>query len=337
MKKDHLIERYIYDVTRRLPESSRAEVTKELQANIDDMLSEKPTDEEIEKVLLELGDPRILANEYRGTKRYLIGSEWMDDYLEFLKYVLIICGSISLVFGLLDSLKAPESSGLFLTILEVFGEVLARVFGSLCQGFAIITLIFAGLTAWTQKGGKQIWTIKCLPPLPEKQTIKFSKGGVIAELIVTLVFGITWIYVLINNATMIGWYNDMDGWHLLAPLFTASVITPLIPLFVLSLALSLVSGMVKLGSGHWNFWVAGIHTLEQVFSIIVMFVFIGQTGLFHQDFIQLAADQLEQTPAEFLSSLTAGIKGFFTFLTVVIGIDIIVGWTKAFKGQKQVK
>jgi len=333
----NLIERYIYDVTRRLPETSRSEVTKELQANIDDMLSEKPTDAEIEKVLIELGDPRILANEYRGTKRYLIASEYTDDYLETLKFVLIIFGSISLVFGLLDSLKAPEASGLFLTILEVLGEVLANVFGSLCQGFAIVTLVFAGITAWRQKGGKDTWGIKCLPPLPEKQKIKISRADIIAELIVTLIFGITWIYVLINNASIIGWYDDVDGWHLLAPLFTGSVITPLVPLFVLSLALSLVSSVVKLGAGHWNFWVAGIHTLEQAFSIIVMFVFIGQVGLFNGDFIQLAADQLEQTPAEFLSALTAGIRGFFTFLTVVIGIDIIVGWTKAFKGQKQGK
>jgi len=333
----NLIERYIYDVTRRLPEASRAEVTKELQANIDDMLSEKPTDAEVEKVLIELGDPRILANEYRGTKRYLIASEWTDDYLEALKIVLIVFGAISLVFGLLDSLKAPEASGLFLTILEVLGEVFANVFDSLCQGFVIVTLIFAGITAWSQKGGKDTWAIKCLPPLPEKQTIKFSRAGVIAELIVNLVFGITWIYVLINNATIIGWYNDVDGWNLLAPLFTDEVITPLIPLYVLSLAISLVSGIVKLGAGHWNFWVAGIHTLEQIFSIIVMFVFIGQVGLFNQDFIQLAADQLEQTPVEFVTALTTGLKGFFTFLTVVIGIDIIVGWTKAFKGQKQGK
>jgi len=332
-----MIERYIYDVTRRLPESAREEVTKELKANIGDMMPEKPSDAEIEKVLVELGDPRLLANEYRGTKRYLVAPEWMDDYLEVLKIVLIVFGAISLVFGLLESLKAPEATGLFLTILEVLGEVLGGVFSSLCQGFALVTLVFAGITYWSKKGGKDTWGIKCLPPLPEKQTIKFSKAGVIAELVVTLVFGIIWIYVLINNASIIGWYEDTEGWHLLAPLFTASAITPLVPLFVLSLGLSLVSCISKLISGHWSFLVAGIHTLEETFSIILMFVFIGQDGLFNEAFINLAAGQLGQVPSEFLSALTSGVRGFFTFLTVMIGIDIIVGWVKAFKGQKQGK
>jgi hypothetical protein len=332
-----LIERYIYDVTRRLPEASREEVTKELNANIGDMLPENPTDVDIEKVLVELGDPRLLANEYRGEKRHLVAPEWMDDYLEALRITLIVFGAIALVFGLLDSLKAPEATGLFLTILEVMGEVVARVFASLCKGFALITLIFAGITAWSKKGGKDAWGIKCLPPLPEKQKIKFSRGGVIAELVVTLIFGIIWIYVLLNNATTIGWYEDGNGWHMLAPLFTDSVITPLIPLFILSLGFSLGSILTKLLVGHWNFLVAGIHTLEEIFSIIVMFVFIGQEGLFSAEFVELAATQLGQNSGEFLSALVSGVRGFFTFLTVMIGIDIIVGWVKAFKGQKQVK
>ena len=45
---NQLVDRYVYDdVTRRLPESERAEVGKELKANIYDMLSDNPDDDEI--------------------------------------------------------------------------------------------------------------------------------------------------------------------------------------------------------------------------------------------------------------------------------------------------
>lgn len=332
-----LIERYIYDVTRRLPEASREDVSKELRSNIEDMLSEKPTDDEIEKVLVTLGSPRLLANEYRGTKRYLVGPEWMDSYIEVLKYASIVVGSLALIFGLLDGLTSLGSEALFLTILKVCGEVFSDVFASLCRAFTIVTLIFAGITHFNKKEGKNVWEIKCLPDLPEKQTIKFSRAGVIAEMIVTLVMGIVWIYVLVNHLTYIGWYSNVDGWHLLSPLFTDSVITPLIPLFIISVAISLVTCVVKLTSGHWNIWVAGMNTIDQAFNVIVMFIFIGQAGLFHPDFINLAANEIGISSVEFLTNLTDGFRGFFSFITVVIAIDVISGWVKAFKGQKEAK
>ncbi len=115
-----LIERYIYDVTRRLPEASRADVKKELNVNISDMLPEKHTEEDVKKVLISLGEPRILANGYRTKQRYLISPEKMDDYLRILKIVLIVFGSISLVFGMIDAilhLEATTGFGVFIGIV----------------------------------------------------------------------------------------------------------------------------------------------------------------------------------------------------------------------------
>ena len=48
---NNLIERYVYDVARRLPEKDREDVKKELRANIYDMLPENANDEAIKKVL----------------------------------------------------------------------------------------------------------------------------------------------------------------------------------------------------------------------------------------------------------------------------------------------
>jgi hypothetical protein len=67
-----MIERYLYDVTKRLPEDIREDVRIELRSNIEDMLSDDPNDEEIERVLLELGSPAKLAVKYHPNPRYLI-------------------------------------------------------------------------------------------------------------------------------------------------------------------------------------------------------------------------------------------------------------------------
>lgn len=58
-----LINRYIYAVTQKLPESQRADIEKELQGLVEDMLEDRGVGvetaslEEVEQVLLELGPP----------------------------------------------------------------------------------------------------------------------------------------------------------------------------------------------------------------------------------------------------------------------------------------
>jgi hypothetical protein len=70
-----LIDRYLYDITKRLPEKSRADVERELRSNIEDMLPEDPTDDDVVRVLTELGSPAKLSAAYRSNPRYLISPE----------------------------------------------------------------------------------------------------------------------------------------------------------------------------------------------------------------------------------------------------------------------
>ena len=61
--KNELIARYVYAVTRELPENQRLDIDKELRSLIEDMLDERcsgsdPAITDIEAVLSELGNPR---------------------------------------------------------------------------------------------------------------------------------------------------------------------------------------------------------------------------------------------------------------------------------------
>ena len=112
--ENNLIERYLYDVVRRLPEKQRKDIEEELRTLIEDMLEERKGDggaEEVEAVLSELGDPAKLAMKYRGEEAHLIGGEYYPIYCQILKLVLICVGvgvTISAVVHWIVQLPAQE-------------------------------------------------------------------------------------------------------------------------------------------------------------------------------------------------------------------------------------
>ena len=60
---EDLLERYLYAVTRRLPEKQREDVAQELRGLVDDMLFDRcgditPTEKDLRVVLTEIGTPR---------------------------------------------------------------------------------------------------------------------------------------------------------------------------------------------------------------------------------------------------------------------------------------
>ena len=73
----NLIDRYVYSVAEYLPGDIANDVTRELRSNIEDMLPENHTEEDVYRVLEELGNPLELAKEYHPGKRYLIGPGFM--------------------------------------------------------------------------------------------------------------------------------------------------------------------------------------------------------------------------------------------------------------------
>lgn len=73
-----LVERYIHQVGRYLPQKERADIQVELRSQISDQLDDRyggqATAADVRATLIELGDPRRLALSY-GKEQYLIGPE----------------------------------------------------------------------------------------------------------------------------------------------------------------------------------------------------------------------------------------------------------------------
>lgn len=56
-----LIEIYIHEVTRRLPEQTREDIALELRSTIEDMLPDDPDEQEVKAVLAKLGNPASIS------------------------------------------------------------------------------------------------------------------------------------------------------------------------------------------------------------------------------------------------------------------------------------
>jgi hypothetical protein len=241
-----LIDRYIYNVAKRLPENTREEVKKELRANIEDMLPERPSEEEIKKVLITLGDPRLLATQYRGKQRFLISPEWMDDYLSVLKIVLIVYCSVALVFGLIDGIAENIDNNIFGAISSIASYALSDVVSHAFQAFGIVTLIFVLIEKFNGKNKKKPWDPASLPEVPKENSVKISRSGSIAGLIFGTIFGAIFIYLIMTNQFVIAWTSNGETWRISSPLFDAGVAASFVPVFFLSLGLSILEEFVKL-------------------------------------------------------------------------------------------
>ena len=97
MRKMRLIDIYIQEVTRRLPEKMRSDIALELRSTIEDMLPNHYNEEDVKEVLNELGNPAVLASGYKDQPMHLIGPRYFDVYVSLLKMIVPIAGIIFVV------------------------------------------------------------------------------------------------------------------------------------------------------------------------------------------------------------------------------------------------
>src|SRR5690606_39352035 len=93
----NLIDLYIGEVTRRLPEKNRQDIALELRSAIEDMLPEDPSEQDVKEVLAEMGNPAVLASGYRDKPMHLIGPRYFDLYISLLKLILPIAITVTLI------------------------------------------------------------------------------------------------------------------------------------------------------------------------------------------------------------------------------------------------
>lgn len=332
MKK--FIERYIYDVTRRLPKENQEEVKAELSANIYDMLPENPSEEDISKVLHELGHPREIANNYKEQKRYLISPLYYDDYIRVLKIVLIIAGVVSLVVTSIDSIIDANHESVFEAIGYLIGRTIGEFISTIISMFAIVTVIFWLIEKNSIYIKPNEWKLKDLPDLPEPKKTNISKTNTMVSLIFHVIFSVIFIIVLTRYIPVIAWYeNDV----LIKPVLNENVTDQFIVFFIISAVIGLVSHLVRLYIGQWQVKVAICYTASAIIALMIGLLFINHPDLISSGFITKLASVMDQST----TYISNGIRNIVIVVTViaVIGtiIDLISIWLKTIKPKDNKK
>ena len=297
---NEMIERYVYDVTRRLPKAQRDDIDQELRTLIEDMLSGRtggasPSKEDVEAVLIELGRPRELAAKYRGTKRHLIGPEYFDTYWLIVRIVMAATTfgiTVALVVGLV--MTPPVNAW------ETIGTYFAAVIMGAVQAFAWVTLAFALIERFVKKSeikkiGSEMkgeWKPLDLPEVPKaKARIRPGEpiAGIVFSVIVIVLLNLFYdkigIYILTETTTMV-------------PIFNIDVFRSMLPLIDIILALSIVKEVFRLISGKHTLKLAAGVTLVNVAIITLTITVFLPPAIWNGDMITSLNAVADMTWAE---------------------------------------
>ena len=283
-----LIDRYVYQVVKQLPQAQRADIEKELRGLIDDMLTARSNNSakaDVEAVLKELGHPFQLAAKYKGHSRFLIGPEYFDTYWLVLKMVLAAVAFGMALAQIIGNIVTPPEN-----IWETIAMFFASIFSGLVQAFAWVTAIFAIIehiareTPWKRSE----WKPGDLPPVPEKKAI-IKKSEPIAGII----FSMLWLMLITTAPQLLGVYfapaGEVTNWfgslHAIVPIFNLTVLHQLMPFVVIIICLGIVKEVFRLAEGRYTVRLAIATTILNAASLILFIWVYGGSAIWNPDFI----------------------------------------------------
>src|SRR5699024_572428 len=209
-----LIDVYIQEVTRRLPENSREDIGLELRSTVEDMLPDDYSENDVISVLEELGNPATLASEYRGQPMHLIGPRYYDLYVSLLKMILPIVSVIALISMAADYVvNYTGEEAIINIVINVIGEGIGVIIEVGIQVFFWLTITFAILER-VDKGTKEqplsisfkAWTphdLKNILYIPKKKAIKKF------EVFIYLMWTAIWVTLYFYADQLLGVYEDL--------------------------------------------------------------------------------------------------------------------------------
>ncbi|MDF2606156.1 MAG: hypothetical protein K0S34_346 [Bacillales bacterium] len=283
-----MIERYVYAVTHRLPQSQREEIARELRGLIEDMLDERVgpgerTIMDVESVLLELGDPDSLSEQYGGSKRFLIGPYLYNKYLSILKIVLMALAiAMSVVLGI-EIIAEPSS------IYNHFVRFISLVINSSTQAFAWITIGFAIAEykgARPKAENQRKWHPSDLPAIPNNQ--KQIKRG---EAITGIIFSILFLVFIIFANHLVGFYVFKDNkLDLVIPFFNSDVLSKYMPIIYIIIVAGILKEGLKLVIGKWTKKLAIYNLLINVVTLALVTFIFSNDAVWNPNFMRDLAE-----------------------------------------------
>lgn len=328
----NLIEVYIQEVTRRLPEKNREDIALELRSTIEDMLSDDYCEEEVKKVLEKLGSPVTLASRYRDRPMYLIGPRYFDVYVTLLKMILPIAIIISLISVIAEYFVDYNGQGAVINVaLDITGFGIWRMIEVGIQTFFWLTLVFAVIERTDKGKDEQPLTaslkkwkpddLKNIAYIPKKKSI--SKFEVFGSLMWTAIWATIYFYA----DHLVGIYRGGENrLEFITPAFNQEVLLQYWPIVLIVICLEIILAIYKLINSLWTIGMAISNAILQLISTIFFIVIFINPNLITQNFITDMTDLLEITSNQLISWI---ISGSIFFFIVSAAISVFDGFRKA--------
>ncbi|WP_059170420.1 hypothetical protein [Bacillus sp. FJAT-27445] len=330
----NLIDIYIQEVTRRLPEKSREDIALELRSTIADMLPDDPSQEDVKAALEKLGNPVSLANGYRDWPMHLIGPRYFDVYVTLLKMIFPIAAAISLISVVAEFFIGYSGNEAVMdVVLNLMGKAILRVIDVGVQVFFWLTVVFAILER-TDKGKEEQpltaslkkWTpddLKKIPYIPKKKAI--SKSEVFGCLIWTASWATFYFYADHLVGVYEGGKGDLD---FVIPAFNQEVLLRYWPIVVMMIGLEIALSLYKLIKGRWTKRMAIYTAFLQLIQTIVFIVIVATPNILNNKFLTYMADLFTITNDQFKTGLLGGAILLFI---VSAAYNVFDGFRKANK------
>lgn len=326
------IDRYVYDVIRHLPANQRSDIDQELHSLIEDLLQKRtggrePDEADILAVLQELGAPRKLADNYRGTPQYLIGPRFYDLYWLVLRIVMA-----AVAFGMIVALsiqmvvQPPEN------VWQALGDVFNSIWQAVVGAFGMVTLIFALNERYNHAADAKLpnldedWKPADLPQITST-SLRIPRSEPIVSIIFTLI-----LMVILNvNVDLIGAYFQENGAWVSIPFFSSVLRDNLLWINGV-LLLGIVLESVKLIVGSWSLALAGLHFMLKIPGLILGVWLWSNPALLNPDFFARLSDIFKADMADVSVLLPDNIRRVILFL-IIFGfiIDCIKPFVKSIR------
>ncbi|MEH7383507.1 hypothetical protein V7138_23820 [Bacillus sp. JJ1533] len=328
----NLIDIYIQEVTRRLPEKMRDDIALELRSTIEDMLPDDYNEADVKTALEKLGSPVKLANNYRERPMYLIGPRYFDVYVNLLKMIVPIAAVVAFITMFAEYFIGYQSGeSIINVVLDIIGTGIWRIIDVSIQTFFWFTIVFAVIER-VDKGkddqplttSLQKWTpddLKNITYIPKKKAI--SKFEVFGALFWTAIWATLYFYA---NQLLGIYEGGNNGLEFVTPALNQEVLLTFWPIVVIVIGLEIALALYKLIKGHWTKRMAIFNTIFQVFSTIILIIIFLDPNILNQDFISYMTDLFNISDNQFKIWVIATVLASFI---VSAAISIFDGIRKA--------
>jgi hypothetical protein len=330
-----LVNRYVSEVGRHLPEKTRADLEKEIRSLIEAALDDRsrktgrPVDEDsIVEVLKEFGPPDKMAASYLP-ERYLIGPRLFPAFINVVKIALpivLILAALGMAVRLGNSDLQPKF------VIEAFAEGFAGMFNTVLQVLGTIVLVFAlleyfvpDLKARTLPKGVDLrsldkeWDPRSLPkPTPAPQQV-----GVVG-LSVEIAFTVVAIVIFNFYPQLIGVGYSGTEWVSI-PVLAEVFFTRYLPWLNIVWVLQIVLDSIVIGRGRWETGSGWFYVAIKGMSVVINLAMLTGPSLIGLTAATLAANSSMgmDTAKLLVEMLTQAVKWGLIIAVIAGSIDLI--------------